>query len=109
MPSTKGKVRSSRGNAIFRCVLGLPFIGMGVNAIIAYGDHVFGLLMIFTGVLFSGHGAVGLIAGKKLDSTIEMETCSTRDRLDQLDALKAEGRVSVEEYAAKRQEILKDL
>ena len=102
-------VRSSRGNAIFRCLLGLPFIGMGVNAIAVYGDHVFGLLMIFAGVLFSGHGAVGLLAGKKLDSAIEMDTCSTRDRLDQLDALKNEGRVTPEEYAVKRQEILKDL
>jgi hypothetical protein len=50
-----------------------------------------------------------IYASGKLRSLATKSNQNTEDRLDELERLKRRGLVTTEEYAAKRQEILKDL
>ena len=92
---------------------------MGINV---PGDHLsttdfggFGLTMVFSAFTVLGLGliAVGLyqirLAFSRLDQENTTPVINTEDRLDDLERLKRRDMVTPEEYAAKRQDILKDL
>ena len=67
-----------------------------------------GIGSVVTGVLqFTGQAKFGRVI--EVDSSSAEKTQRTEDRLDELDRLKRRNMVTSEEYAAKRQEILKDL
>ena len=71
---------------------------------------------IFSAVFFLLIGSVGFVAFKKLHGKLTNSPStqfawqnSVEDRLDELERLKRRDMVTPEEYAAKRQDILKDL
>jgi hypothetical protein len=78
---------------------------------------VFWIFMgIFSAAFFLFIGLVGLVAIRRLRSSLKSDSSaqfawqnSVEDRLDELERLKRRDMVTPEEYAAKRQEILKDL
>ena len=74
------------------------------------------LMVIFSAVFFLLIGLVGFVALRKMRQKAAANSSaqfawqnSVEDRLDELERLKRRDMVTPEEYAAKRQEILKDL
>ncbi len=113
MPNiTRGTIRASKGYAVFRIIFGLLFLGLGMNQYSRYPSN--SQLPYFTlgiGLLFIIYGAIALFAGKTLGNNVELETSTpaATERLAEITRLKTNGLISDQEYAAKRQEILKDL
>ena len=108
---TKGTVRASKGFAIYRIIFGSVFLGLGVSQYLEYPNHSLPYFTLAIGALFFVYGVVALVAGKAIGSRVEMDTVapSAAERLDELERLKTSGLISEQEYATKRQDILKDL
>jgi len=112
---------SLRNNEFFgltsflRMVLGLAFLGIlffKLFALISWGVSgiVLFLFLLAVGSGYTLHHLIRLCVGEEPASGADMaESRSVEDRLDELERLKRREMVTPEEYAAKRQEILKDL
>jgi hypothetical protein len=79
---------------------------------ILFRDHMDQFAQVLGPAAF-GLSAVNVIrcwtGAAKVDSALVARASSIEDRLDELERLKRRDMVTPEEYAAKRQEILKDL
>ncbi len=83
---------------------GLPVIFFVVPAVMG----LMGIGAVVVGVLqFTGKAKFGRVIEAETSASDKAQ--STEDRLDELERLKRRDMVTPEEYAAKRQEILKDL
>ncbi len=118
-------IQSSRSAGVAMAILGVvilvavvPFSLFGVWNFRNASDvpALFLIVPIVMGLLGIGSIVIGILqfTGKaKFGRVIEAETSdfakTAEDRLDELERLKRRDMVSPEEYAAKRQEILKDL
>jgi threonine/homoserine/homoserine lactone efflux protein len=100
--STRGTIRANKGDVLFRMLIGLLFIGFGVDSYYsrASTDSHANLITIAIGALFLCYCAVTIFFPN---------TPTATERLADIRRLKTNGLISEEEYAAKRQEILKDL
>ncbi len=108
--NTRGTVRASNANAIFRLVFGIAFVGIGVNQYQRGGPYMHAAMVSFViAVLFVGYGLFALFFNKKIGSTFEMETSTSTERLSELQKMKESGLISQTEFESKRQEILKNL
>ncbi len=93
---------------------------MGVGSLLAailmldilFRDHVDMFAQVISPTVF-GLSVVNFIRSwhraSKIDQALIARTSTSEDRLDELERLKRRDMVTPEEYAAKRQEILKDL
>jgi hypothetical protein len=108
--NTRGTVRFSKANAIFRLLFGLTFACIGVSQYILGGPYLHAAMISFViAVLFIGYGLFALFFSKKIGSSIELETATPTERLNELQKMKEGGLISEKEFDSKRQEILKDL
>jgi len=114
-----GKHESGRATYLTRTVLGLFFlIALFIKGIqlFAYGSLGLGifLLLLALGSLYTMANFIWMCLGEEaapaVSSVPEIEIRrSVEDRLDELERLKRRDMVTTEEYASKRQDILKDL
>jgi hypothetical protein len=108
--NTRGTVRASKAYAVFRLIFGFVLAGIGISQYQRGGAYVHAAMVsLILGALFIGYGFFALLFRKKIGSQFEVEISTPTERLLELDKMKQGGLISETEYAAKRQEILKDL
>ncbi|MEJ0000548.1 MAG: SHOCT domain-containing protein [Verrucomicrobiota bacterium] len=108
---TRGTLRASKANAIFRILFGLFFIGLGISQYVRYPGAPLPYFSLGIGMLFFVYGIFVLFNSRVVGNQLDLETVTppTEERLAEITRLKASGLITEQEFEAKRQEILKDV
>jgi uncharacterized membrane protein len=101
---------TNRGWALFSLLSGTCLLFGAIPRYLAGGPHANAhIVSIVFGILLVVYGLYGVFFKRVSKDQMLTESKTTSDRLMELDGLKTKGLITEQEYAAKRQEILKDL